>query len=528
MTTTPSTPSTTHAKAAFPRAAGILLHPTSLPSRHGIGDVGAGARAFVEWLTQAGCTHWQILPLVPPGAGFSPYASQSSLAGNALLIDLDDLVERGALLPEEVAPPRAFHPDRVEWADVVAWKRSRIERACERLNQTAAGRALREAFVAAHPWVLEDALFVAIKAAEQDRAWWQWPAPLTNREPAALAEARVALRGAIERRILEQALFDAQWHALAAYARTRGIRFIGDIPIYVADDSVDVWANRRFFQLDAAGRPTHVAGCPPDAFSETGQWWGSPLYRWDALAADGHAWWVQRLRRNLELTDVVRIDHFRGFAGYWSIPADAKDARAGQWVTGPGQALFADLQRALGASLPIIAEDLGVITPDVVALREAVGLPGMKILQFAFGAGHDHPYLPHHHVDNGVVYTGTHDNNTTLGWWQAESEATKRHVRRYLDRDEQVSGHDVVWGMIRQAMLSVAHTAIVPLQDILALDGGARMNLPGEADGHWSWRVRIEAFHESLSDRLRSLVELGDRLPPSTDPRVIAAPARGA
>jgi 4-alpha-glucanotransferase len=507
------TPMTTHASSAFPRAAGVLLHPTSLPSRHGIGDVGAGARAFVDWLAAAGCTRWQILPLVPPGAGFSPYASQSSLAGNPLLIDLDELVARGALSAEEVAPPRHFNPDRIEWDAVVAWKSERIARACDRLNQQDAGRALREAFRAKHPWVEDDALFVAIKATQQQRAWWEWPQALKDRDPAALQEARVELKEAVERRIMEQAIFDLQWHALAAYARGKGVRFIGDIPIYVGDDSVDVWANRRFFQLNAYGQPTHVAGCPPDAFSETGQWWGSPLYRWDEMAKDGHAWWVQRLKRNLELTDIVRIDHFRGFAGYWSIPADAEDARAGQWLDGPGLALFRDFQRALGDDLPIIAEDLGVITPDVEELRETVGLPGMKILQFAFGAGHDQAYLPHHHVENSVVYTGTHDNNTTLGWWLAESEGTRQHVRRYLDRDEHVSGHDVVWGLIRLTLLSVAHTAVVPFQDILTLDGGARMNLPGEADGNWSWRVRIEAFHENLSNRLRPLVELGDRLP---------------
>lgn len=498
---------------AFPRAAGVLLHPTSLPSRHGIGDVGAGARAFVDWLAAAGCTRWQILPLVPPGAGWSPYSSQSALAGNALLMDLDELVARGALSPEEVTPPREFNKDRIEWDAVVAWKNERIARACDRLNQTDAGRALRDAFRAKHSWVDDDALFVAIKGTELQRAWWEWPEALKNREPKGLDEARVLLREAIDRRVMEQALFDVQWHALASYARSKGVRFIGDIPIYVADDSVDVWANRRFFALNDHGQPTHVAGCPPDAFSETGQWWGSPLYRWDELAKDGHAWWVQRLKRNLELTDIVRIDHFRGFAGYWSIPASAQDARAGTWVKGPGHALFTDFQRALGTDLPVIAEDLGVITDDVVELRETVGLPGMKILQFAFGAGHDQPYLPHHHVPNSVVYTGTHDNNTTMGWWQQESEATRQHVRRYLRRDDGVSDHDVVWDLIRLAMLSVGHTAIVPFQDVLTLDGGARMNLPGEANGNWSWRVRIEAFHENLSNRLRPLVELADRLP---------------
>ncbi len=500
---------TTPPPLSNPRAAGVLLHPTSLPSRHGIGDVGDGARAFVDWLQQAGCTRWQILPLVPPGAGWSPYASQSALAGNPLLIDLDDLVARGALQPDEVVPPHHFNQDRIEWDAVVAWKSERIARACDRLNQTEHGRALRDGFAAKHAWVNDDALFVAIKATELQRAWWQWPQPLKDRDPAALAEARQRLAPAIERRIIEQALFDEQWQKLRDYAAARGVMFIGDIPIYVADDSVDVWANRRFFQLAADGTPDHVAGCPPDVFSETGQWWGSPLYRWDVLKADHHAWWVQRLKRNLELTDIVRIDHFRGFAGYWSIPSTAPDARGGRWVDGPGMELFADFQAALGQTLPIIAEDLGVITDDVVALREGVGLPGMKILQFAFGAGPDQEYLPHHHVAQCVVYTGTHDNNTTLGWWQAESEATRDHVRAYLGRD----GNDVVWDLIRVAMLSVASTAIVPFQDVLTLDGGARMNLPGESNGNWSWRVRRDAFHDSLSKRLKNLAVLGDRLP---------------
>ncbi len=508
---------TTSAEAPAPttligtRSGGILLHPTSLPSRHGIGDVGAGARAFVDWLAHAGCTRWQILPLVPPGAGYSPYASQSALAGNPLLIDLDQLVQRGALSHDEVKAPRDFNLDRIEWEAVTAWKSERIALACDRLLQTEAGRQQMQAFAAKHSWVADDALFVAIKASHRQEAWWQWPAGERDRDPAALDAAREWLRPAIERRMMEQAIFDEQWASLKAYAEAKGVAFIGDIPIYVADDSVDVWANRRFFQLGPDGTPTHVAGCPPDAFSETGQWWGSPLYRWDELKADQHRWWVQRLKRNLELTPIVRIDHFRGFAGYWSIPADAEDARAGQWIPGPGLDLFTDLMAALGKNLEVIAEDLGVITPDVTALRDAVGLPGMKILQFAFGAGHDQAYLPHHHEKSSVVYTGTHDNDTTMGWWQKESAATREHVTRYIDKGPR-SDHDVVWDIIRLAMMSVADTAIVPFQDILALDGGARMNLPGETDGNWSWRVRIEAFHENLSNRLRPLLELSDRL----------------
>jgi 4-alpha-glucanotransferase len=495
-------------KKVFPRAAGVLLHPTSLPSRHGIGDVGAGARSFLDWLQAAGCRHWQILPLVPPGGGWSPYASLSSFAGNPLLIDLDDLVARGLLERDEVEPEHTFDPDRVEWDRVVAFKQARIDTACERLATTEEGRVMAARFRRAQPWIDDDALFMALKARHGGRPWWEWSAPLRDRDVDALQAARSELHAAIERRVLEQALFEEQWHALRLAAAGRGITLIGDIPIYVADDSVDVWAHRHLFQLGDDLRPTQVAGCPPDVFSETGQWWGSPLYRWDEMKKDGHAWWVARLKRNLDLCDVVRIDHFRGFAGYWSIPSTAKDASFGKWLDGPGMALFDDFRRALGHELPIIAEDLGVITEDVEALREGIGLPGMKILQFAFGAGDDNSYLPHHHVENCVIYTGTHDNDTTLGWWQKESDATRDHVRRYLACD----GSNIVWDMIRTVMLSVAHTAIVPFQDVLALDSGARMNMPGLASGNWGWRVRREAFHPNLSSRLRDVVSLGDRL----------------
>lgn len=503
----------------FPRAAGILLHPTSLPSPFGIGDVGAGARAFVDWLVDAGCTAWQILPLVPPGAGYSPYASQSALAGNALLLDLEDLVRRGLLQAHEIVPPSGISPDKVMWDVVVPAKQRLITTACERLRHRDDGKAMMARFRAENPWADDDALYVALKAANHQRAWWEWPTPLKNRESAALDEARAIHQAAIEIRLLEQALFAEQWGAMRRYANERQVRIIGDIPIYVADDSVDVWANRRFFQLNDNGQPTHVAGCPPDAFAVKGQWWGSPLYRWDELAKDNHRWWVQRLQQNLSMCDVVRIDHFRGFCGYWSIPADAEDARAGSWRRGPAKALFDDLQAALGGALPIIAEDLGVITDDVRALRDGVGLPGMKVLQFAFGAGNDNEYLPHHHVPDSVVYTGTHDNDTTGGWWLSESDHTRDHVRRYL----RVDGNDIVWDLIRVAMLSVAHTAVVPFQDILTLDSGARMNVPGLEHGNWAWRVRKDAFHPNLSSRLKELVVLGDRAPLSAEQRAAKA-----
>lgn len=497
----------TASTSMFPRSAGVLLHPTSLPSPHGIGDLGSGASAFVDWLKDAGLTRWQLLPLVPAGPGGSPYSSPSAFAANPLLIDLADLAERGLLSKDELAGVH-FNLDRVEWQHVIPWKTERLRRATQELLSTQTGRALVDEFQHRHPWVGDYALFLALRERFQGKPWFEWPRELAAREPAALETARVELQPRILQVAAEQYLFDVQWQKLRAHCARQGVSIVGDIPIYVDHDSADVWMNRSQFLLDDAGRPLGVSGCPPDAFTEFGQLWGNPLYDWKKMKNDGHQWWIARVRRVLDLCDVVRIDHFRAFAAYWAIPYGAPDARSGEWVKGPGKPVFDDIEAALGR-LPVILEDLGVITPDVEELREATGLPGMKVLQFAFGEGADAAYLPHNHVPNSVVYTGTHDNDTALGFWNAAPEGIKDHVRSYLG----IHGHDFVWDFIRTAFASVAHTAIVPMQDVLALDGGARMNIPGSEKGNWAWRVRGEAFHQHLSSRLRHLAEIYGRTP---------------
>ncbi len=495
------------------RSAGILLHPTSLPSPHGIGDLGAGARHFIDWLHAAGMTRWQILPLVPPGPGFSPYATVSSLATNLLLIDLRTLAAWGLLDEREFGHPRFSH-DVVDPEAVSHFKRPLLDRAAERFLSApdhpllAALHADFRAFRERADWLPDVALYLAIREDRESLPWWEWPEPLKARDPDAIAEERTRLGRQIQRLEALHFFFEKQWMDLHAHAAARGVRIIGDVPIYVDLDSADVWADRSIFQLDADGRPAFVAGVPPDFFSKTGQRWGNPLFDWAALARTGHAFWVRRIRRLMELVDVVRLDHFRGFSAYWAIPADAPDARAGRWEEGPGRALFDDLEAALGP-VEIIAEDLGVIDDAVEALRDDLKLPGMRILQFAFGERHDHPFLPHNHRPRAVVYTATHDNDTTLGWWLGTTEVVRDHVRRYLG----VSGHDIVWDFIRAALASVAGTAIIPLQDVLCLDGRSRMNTPGTSEGNWRWRVRVEAFNAPLAQRLRGLATLYGRVP---------------
>ncbi len=494
--------------STFPRAAGVLLHPTSLPGRYGVGDLGSGARAFVDWLHEARIGCWQVLPLVPPGPGGSPYASTSAFGGSSMLMDLDDLVVRGLLERADIDSAgggEAFSLDRVELARVVPWKHALVRRAAARFARGHKRDAL-EAYKDANRWVEDLALFTALKDAHGGKRWLDWDAGVREHEAAAIADARRRFAAEIDVVVAEQLLFDEQWRALHAYCKERGVRVIGDVPFYVDLDSADVWSNRAQFLLKPDGTPLGVAGVPPDAFTELGQLWGNPLYDWKRMKGEGHAWWVERLRRVLSLCDVVRIDHFRAFAAYWAVPFGATDARGGQWVKGPGMAVFRDLEAALGP-LPVILEDLGVITPDVIALREEAGLPGMKVLQFAWEEGAEGAYLPHNHVPNGVVYTGTHDNDTSLGFWLSAPEHVRDHIRRYLCID----GHDFVWDFIRSAFASVAHTAIVPMQDVLCLDTGARMNTPGVAEGNWGWRVRHEAFNAGTAERLRSLAELYGR-----------------
>jgi 4-alpha-glucanotransferase len=491
----------------LPRASGVLLHPTSLPGPHGAGDFGPAAYHFVDWLVAAGQKLWQILPLAGIGPGHSPYMSTSAFAGNVLLVDLADLQAHGWLRDDELATAPASDPLAIDFATMVPWRRRLLERAAARFaaQARAEDRADFAAFCAEQAdWLDNVALFMALAEQHGGREWSDWPAALALREPAALAEAaaRHAERIAMQR--FCQWRFFRQWHKLKRYANERGVSIVGDAPIFIAYHSAEVWARPDLFELDARGKPTVVAGVPPDAFSATGQLWGNPLYRWAAHERDGFAWWVQRVRRTFELVDVVRIDHFRGFAAHWEIAAGEPTAMHGRWVPAPGAALFEAIERALGP-LPIVAEDLGVITPDVVALRERCGFPGMRVLQFAFGSGSGNAYLPHNHEAASVVYTGTHDNDTTRGWWGGgATEAERHHLREMLATD----GREIHWDLIRAALSSVADTAIVPMPDVLGLGSEARMNFPGKGEGWWRWRFAWDQVRPEHAARLAHLTRL--------------------
>ena len=490
----------------LPRACGVLLHPTSLPGPHGCGDLGEGARHFVDWLVAAGQRLWQVLPLGGIGAGHSPYMSPSAFAGNLLLVDLMDLHRRGWLTADEVESATPFPERRVDYGAVVPWRMQRLALAAARFAQHADAEARAEygRFCDAQAWWLEDyALFMALQAAQPGRGWAEWPDGLAEREPSAVARARARLAAELDLWRFGQWCFFRQWGELRTYARSRGVRLFGDAPIFVSPDSADVWSHPALFELDAAGRPTAVAGVPPDYFSATGQRWGNPLYRWEAHAATGFDWWRKRVRHALESFDLLRIDHFRGFAAYWRIPAHEPTAVRGEWMPGPGEALFDALARSLGP-LPIVAEDLGTITPDVERLRRRFGFPGMRVLQFAWGGDIDNPYLPHNHATDAVVYTGTHDNDTTVGWWAGADAETRRHLCDYLATD----GREIHWDLIRAACASVADTAIVPMQDVLGLDGRHRMNTPGQAAGCWEWRFAWSQVSDEPARRLAALCRL--------------------
>jgi 4-alpha-glucanotransferase len=489
----------------LPRASGILLHPTSLPGPHGSGDLGPAAYHFVDWLAGAGQKLWQILPLGGIGSGNSPYMSSSAFAGNLLLIDLAELHQRGWLIAADLQPDVAFSDERLNFSAVVPWRITRLEQAAHQfeLKASAQERADLASFAVAHSeWLTDYALFMTLADANGWRDWCDWPAPLAQREPAALQSAQEQYASRIAFWTFCQWCFFRQWQRLKSYANERGVKIVGDAPIFIAYQSAEVWARQELFELDAHGRALVVAGVPPDYFSPTGQRWGNPLYRWSTHAAENYAWWVQRVRRTFELVDIVRIDHFRGFADYWEIPAEEPTAIHGRWLTGPGAALFDAIRAALG-DLPIIAEDLGLLTPAVTDLRRQFGLPGMRILHFAFGGGNDNAYLPHNYDANTVVYTGTHDNNTSQGWWQEASEAEREHVRDYFAfKPEDEAG--IHWAMIRAACASVADTAIHPMQDVLGLGGQSRMNLPGVGEGYWEWRF---SWNQVLPEHAQQLAK---------------------
>ncbi len=497
----------------LPRASGILLHPTSLPGPHGAGDLGPAAYHFVDWLAGAGQKLWQILPLGGIGPGNSPYMSPSAFAGNVLLIDLADLAARGWLAPEDLAPHAAFSDARIDFAVLIPWRMQRLTQAAEAFAAQASteDRAAHDAFCAEHAHWLDDfALFMALAESHPGRDWADWPAPLARRAPAALAEAAAQHAGRTAFWRFTQWAFFTQWYRLRTYANARGVSIVGDAPIFIAPQSAEVWARQDLFELDADGRQRVVAGVPPDYFSATGQRWGNPLYRWSAHAADGYAWWTERIRHTFRLVDIVRIDHFRGFAAHWEIPASEPTAMHGRWVPGPGAALFDAITAALGP-LPVIAEDLGLITPDVEALRQAAGFPGMRVLQFAFDGKPENLYLPHNHDARTVVYTGTHDNDTTQGWWASAQDAERAHLAAYIGQPAPGLGQEIHWTLLRMAWASVGDTAIAPLQDVLGLSTAHRMNLPGDGEGHWAWRFTWDMVQPEHAERLLALTHLYGR-----------------
>ncbi|ACO46669.1 4-alpha-glucanotransferase [Deinococcus deserti] len=499
----------------IPRSSGVLLHPTSLPGPYGIGELGTQARHFIDWLAAAGQHYWQVMPLGPTGYGDSPYQAFSAFAGNPYLIDLTTLREEGLLGDADFAALPAFNPDKVDFGLQYVWRNQMLERAHAAFLGGKAShlRAELEAFIQAEAsWLDDYALFTALKDAHGGLPWNAWPSAVRDRQPEALATARASLSESLERVRFIQFLFFRQWTAIREYARGKGIQVIGDIPIFVAMDSSDAWANREQFYFDDQGQPTVVAGVPPDYFSETGQLWGNPLYNWDAMRQSGYQWWIDRFQGSLKLYDVIRIDHFRGFAGYWEIPFPAETAVHGRWVPAPGHEMFAAVRGALG-NLPIIAEDLGVITPDVEQLRDDFEFPGMAVLQFAFGGGDFsvNDFLPHNLRENQVVYTGTHDNDTTRGWWRHADDQEKHNFRTYTSSNP--TEESFAWELMRLAFESRANLAVVPLQDIMNLGTEARMNLPGTTGEHnWTWRYRGPDLRPDLAQRLRELTDRTGRL----------------
>ena len=501
------------------RGSGILLHITSLPGPHGSGDLGEHARRFVDFLASAQQSYWQILPVGPTGFGNSPYSTQSAFAGNPIMIALPPLVEAGYLRPEDIAdivPPAIQNPEHVDFSAVEQFRHRCLRRAFEAAKHDKDLALFREREAT---WLADYALFRSLKSARGEVEWTRWEAPLRDRQPHALEEARHQLADEIAFRSFEQWVFDQQWHALREYAHARNIALIGDMPIFLAHDSADVWQRRELFQLDATGAPRVVAGVPPDYFSATGQRWGNPLYDWPRIQAEGFQFWIERIRSELARFDVVRIDHFIGFEHYWEIPGSDSTAERGHWVPGPSDAIFDALHRALGP-LPLIAEDLGEVTLAVKALRDRWALPGIRILQFAFGNDPSAPdFRPHNYVRNSVVYTGTHDNDTTVGWFYAEDRDTSTRDAAQVTREQAATleylgksdARDIHWSMVRACMASVANTAIFPLQDLLGLGTQARMNRPGALGGNWEWRAKADALRPELATELARLTRIYER-----------------
>jgi 4-alpha-glucanotransferase len=498
----------------FTRSGGILLHPSSLPGPYGIGDLGPKAFHFLDWLSDSGCKLWQILPLGPTGYGDSPYQCFSAFAGNAYLISPDLLIKDGLLTEADLGDKPVFSEQRINFGQLIPWKLALLDRSFRRFQETDPVE-LRESFAVFRAenslWLEDFALFMALKESYGGGSWVDWPGEIRKREEKALDAARQEHANSILRFAFYQFLFFRQWQGLRDYGRQKGIKIIGDIPIFVAADSSDVWSHPDLFHLDEERRPTVVAGVPPDYFSPTGQLWGNPLYSWEVHKNTGYKWWLERFRLILNTVDFVRLDHFRGFAGYWEIPAGNPTAEIGRWVPGPGADMLDVVANNLGSSenftgLPIIAEDLGVITSDVVELRERYNLPGMKILQFGF-SGPDNPFLPHKYIQNCVAYTGTHDNDTARGWFETAPKPERSFAIRYLRTNKR----DFVWALIRSVWSSTAVFAITPFQDVLGLGSEARMNYPSRLGGNWDWRLEEKDMSDEIKDKLRELNYLYNR-----------------
>ncbi len=502
---------------AFARSSGILLHPTSLPGRFGIGDLGEEAYRFVDFLVESRQQIWQILPLGPTGHGNSPYMCYSAVAGNPLLINLEALLPLGLLTEQDLAAAPEFDPVRVDYERVVPFKLDLLKRAALRFKSAVTpdyAEKFHQFCEAQRDWLDDYALFMALKDSHGGASWTAWASDLARKEEGAIAQARQDLAPTIFLHQFMQYEFCRQWFELKAYANERGVQIMGDMPIYVAHDSAEVWAFPNNFNIDPASlAASQMAGVPPDYFSETGQLWGNPTYNWETLEETQFAWWVKRVRITLEYVDLIRIDHFRGFEAYWAVAQGETTAMNGQWIEAPGEALFQQIESELG-QLPFLAEDLGVITPEVEALRDKFDFPGMKILQFAFGSDHRNPYLPQNVDRNFVIYTGTHDNDTTVGWFNTASDYEKLRLAAYAGG---ISPESVHWTMIRLAMTSVANQSVIQLQDLLGLGSEARMNTPGKPDSNWEWRFAKSVLSQTLTDQLKQLTELTGRAPGQWD-----------
>lgn len=493
----------------FPRSTGTLVHPTSFPSNYGIGDLGDDAKQFINFLQETGQTIWQVLPLSPTGYGNSPYASYSAFAGNPYLISPDILIEKGLVTSEEAEKAKLPSTTKTEYEQVFQNKDRLLKTAAANFYESKSSEdeaKLKEFKQANEEWLPDYCLFMACSKAHNRDPWNLWKPELTQRKSAAIKKFTKENRNEIDYQTWLQFEFFNQWNDLKNYANNKNVRVVGDIPIFVDHNSADVWANPKYFEVDKQGNRQLVAGVPPDYFSKTGQLWGNPLYKWDALKNDGYSWWINRFEQMFDLFDAIRVDHFRGFDEYWTVSAEEGTAENGEWRKGPAHDLFETIREKLG-NLPIIAEDLGVMTPGVEKLRDDFEFPGMKILQFAFGSDAGNSYLSHNFNQNCVVYTGTHDNNTTIGWYNSAPEVEKHRAREYTRSD----GSEIHWDLIRYGMLSVADQAIFPLQDFMNLGAEHRMNIPGTAQGNWEWRFTHEMLQNIDRERIQYLINLSNR-----------------